>query len=38
MELWESLLIVGEWDQVVFEGPFQLKPVCDFSSDYVDCN
>ena len=25
VELWVSLFIAGEWDQVTFKGPFQLK-------------
>lgn len=26
MELWVSLCIAGDWDQIAFKGPFQLKP------------
>jgi len=28
MELWVSLFIAGELDQMTFKGPFQLKPFC----------
>lgn len=26
MELWLLLFSAGQWDQLVFKGPFQLKP------------
>ena len=29
MELWVSLFISGELDQVIFNGPFQFKRLCD---------
>ena len=29
MELWVSLFVAGEWDQMASKGPFQLKPFCD---------
>ena len=29
MELWVSLFIAGELDQMAFNGPFQLKPFYD---------
>ena len=29
MELWVSLCTAGEWDQMAFKGPFQLRGHCD---------
>lgn len=28
LELWGSLFVAGEWDQMAFEVPFQLRPSC----------
>jgi len=32
VELWVLLVIAGEWDQMAFKGPFQLKPFYGFHS------